>query len=387
MLTRRCPACIVWMGILCVVVGCERSGTTADVVSIVIPPDSVVATITPPPGEYFNGIIGAFLLQDDGIVVVDNDVRVQYFDAAGTHIRTVGGPGAGPGESRWITKAALSENDTLFTYDAAGGAATFWTPEGEYARSVQARADVWSRNILPLADGSIVFEQETPGPAPVRGEVVTRSEKVLMRMADERATELASYDGDETLVLMLTGGRIGGGVELLFHTHLAVDGTRALIGDGKTGEVTVFDMERVEALSFTVPAPDRSQLSARDVGQFIEALMTSSRLQNQEREIERGLESDRLVPAITGMLVDDTHRIWVEQFSYDRDADGVVSWDRTRLRRKYAVFSSDGEPLATVTLPPAFRPTHVARATIVGVQRSELGEESIALYNVPAALR
>ncbi len=208
-----------------------------------------------------------------------------------------------------------------------------------------------------------------------------------MHMTGERATELASYDGDETLVLMLTGGMIGGGVELLYHTHLAVDGTRALVGDGKTGEVTVFDMEGVETLKFVVPAPDRSQLSARDVAQFIEALMTDRRLRNQEREIERGLEADRLVPAITGMLVDDTHRIWVEQFSYDRDADGVVSWDRTHLRRKYAVFSSDGEPLASVTLPPAFRPTHIARGTIVGVQRSELGEESIALYHMPAELQ
>jgi hypothetical protein len=387
MLKRRLTALLPWMVTLNLLVGCERSSKTAELVAIMIPLDSAIATLTPSPGEYFNGIVGAFLLQDDGIVVVDNFYRLQYFTATGQPIKTVGSSGRGPGESVRIVKAAFSKSDTLFTYDLGSGVATYWTPQGEYAKSRPVRGGGSSMNVLPLVDGSIISESITPGAAPVRGEVITRSKKALIRTTDQGATELATYDGDETLVLMSTGGQIRDGTDLLYHTHLAVDSARALVGDGTTGEITIFDGTGAEILKFTASASDRPALTARDVIRFIEMLVPDPRLLSQAHEINRALASDRLAPAITGLLVDDMHRIWVEQFSYTRDSDGAVSWDPTQLQRKYAVFSPTGEPLARITLPPAFLPTHITRGIVVGVHRTELGEESVALYEIPVGLR
>ncbi len=388
MLTRQLCGTATWLLMCGCLAGCGGERIGEDVVTSVVPPSARIAGLEPGAGEYFYNVVGAFLVGGGGIVLVDNAHRIQYFTTDGERVRTVGSSGEGPGESRSISKAAISSGDTLFTYDRATSVATFWSPQGDYVRSQRIRADILSRNILPLADGSIVTEIDTPGPAPVRGDVITRSSKVLVRTVNGSAAELTSYDGDEMLVIVGGGGIIAGGFELLHHTYLAVDGMQTVVGDGKTGDVAIFDVNGVEQLRFNAAERERAQLTARDVQQFIETLMIADRrLQNQERTVERGIAADRMLPAMSGILVDDMHRIWVEHVNYDRDADGVIEWDRAKMQRKFTVFSASGEPLHKVIFPAAFQPTHIAQGTVVGVQRSELGEQSVALYRVPAGIR
>ncbi len=72
---------------------------------------------------------------DGGVVVVDGvSAEIRFFDAAGTHERSVGGQGQGPGEFLFVTGAQMLPGDTLAVFDGRNRRVTFVAPDGTMDR-------------------------------------------------------------------------------------------------------------------------------------------------------------------------------------------------------------------------------------------------------------
>lgn len=73
------------------------------------------------PGEYVLSHVSAAARQSDGdFVVVDGGAReVRLYDRDGTFVRTLGGPGSGPGEFQDPTHVLVAGADSLVVWDNA----------------------------------------------------------------------------------------------------------------------------------------------------------------------------------------------------------------------------------------------------------------------------
>jgi hypothetical protein len=100
-------------------------------------PELVLGTVDGPEQTVFASVSGIEVDDSGRIYVLDrqaNELRI--FLADGTHVRSVGRSGAGPGEYaaanglRWISQ------DTLVLVDQRGNRYSILTSEGEYVRSV-----------------------------------------------------------------------------------------------------------------------------------------------------------------------------------------------------------------------------------------------------------
>jgi hypothetical protein len=79
-----------------------------------------------------NRVRFAARLDDGRLVVLDGaSSEIRYFDSAGGHRRTVGGPGSGPGEFQFLGPAWVLPGDTLEIVDLALGRLTRFGPTGD----------------------------------------------------------------------------------------------------------------------------------------------------------------------------------------------------------------------------------------------------------------
>lgn len=96
------------------------------------------------------------------IIEIYHLAEVNVYDRTGTHVRTIGRSGRGPGEFRIImTIAALG--DTLFAFDNAQRRETALTFDGTYLRDRRIPAEV--SRALPFPDGRVVLSAVDPTPS------------------------------------------------------------------------------------------------------------------------------------------------------------------------------------------------------------------------------
>ena len=83
-----------------------------------------------------NGAVSATKLPDGRIVVADGGSReLRMFDSDGTHVRTWGGEGEGPGEFWWLDHVAAWPGDSIVAWYPGRGRVSVFGPDGSYGRS------------------------------------------------------------------------------------------------------------------------------------------------------------------------------------------------------------------------------------------------------------
>jgi hypothetical protein len=93
---------------------------------------------------------------DGQIYVLDSgNSRLQVFDAAGDHVRTMGGAGQGPGEFD-RANAMVIAGDRLVVADFRNRRYTIWTLDGEYLREVKYPTGYSPMQLKGFLDGTMI---------------------------------------------------------------------------------------------------------------------------------------------------------------------------------------------------------------------------------------
>ncbi len=84
------------------------------------------------PDQLFSSMPSAVDLGPEGILVADGgSLQLRWYTPSGTHVRSVGGPGDGPGEFRTILRVARMRGDSLVAVDSWTGRITYFGPDGQ----------------------------------------------------------------------------------------------------------------------------------------------------------------------------------------------------------------------------------------------------------------
>jgi len=98
-------------------------------------PALTVGAVEGPAAQLLGRPVAVVLQADGGVVVADRDAgEIRWFDAAGAHLRTLGGRGSGPGEFSELYDLFRVPGDLLVAADFAGRRLTVLTTAGEVAR-------------------------------------------------------------------------------------------------------------------------------------------------------------------------------------------------------------------------------------------------------------
>jgi hypothetical protein len=97
----------------------------------------VLGRIDGPEEEVFSNLIGLEADDEGRIYVLDRDInQLRVFASDGTYLRSVGGPGEGPGEFSAANGLEWLPGDSLLVVDQRGNRYSIFSKEGEFARSV-----------------------------------------------------------------------------------------------------------------------------------------------------------------------------------------------------------------------------------------------------------
>ena len=98
-------------------------------------PQVVIGVVEGPAAYQWTRPVAAVRLTGGGFVVAEQSPgELRFFDAKGSHLRTAGTAGQGPGEFRQLAGLARLPGDTLLAWDSGSLRLTWFTPEGERVR-------------------------------------------------------------------------------------------------------------------------------------------------------------------------------------------------------------------------------------------------------------
>lgn len=335
-------------------------------------PDIRIGLSDGDPAYLFENVVGVALLAGRGFVVADgmaNDVR--YFDAHGTHVRTVGGTGQGPGELEsedWLGVCG----DGVWVFDRRQSRVTSWTLSGDF------------RLTFPLHDpGGVAMPYESAcGPT---GRIVTvgwgerKGRRTALRLYQQEApVELVDPETGEVIHVgqYISSERVGtsgggsGPHPFGRGVVFALNQERLFIGNAERLQVQVRDHDG-KLLSIWRGPDEDLEITSDDIARY-----RGLEFSRPDSLIRQGLEKSQMPmpsgkPAYTKFLVDDGGNLWVKRFAIDDSAP-----------EGWGVFAADGRFLGHLTMPDQFHLMDVADSLVAGVSVGELGVERVEVHHL-----
>lgn len=358
-------------------------------------------------------------LENGNVVVADfGSGQLRFFGPDGSHLRSVGGKGQGPGEFREFNGVVRTPGDTLVVYDVRNRRVTRIGPSGARVDDASLNAPIsarWQAGVRPFErmDTRVVGSEgerqlqrwryahaaaptgegrhlvpfyHPPEAAPTERDTVRgRIELVAVEPGGGTGEVVASLDGPLTLPFWLDGRDRGQGwIPIFRHVPfageilLAAGPGRVVLGRGDLAELAVVDatgLRLVIRRRAHTPAPVDGPLREQFVSWRI------GRPGSWVEEAERGeaadafeiLGDDQRLPAHAEVFLDDDGRIWVR--------DWQLPWEEGEPAT-FTVFGEDGAVVATATLPGDLSVTHIGPDHVTGVVWDELGIEYVRVYRI-----
>ena len=420
--SRRCRhTTAAWLcGVLAPLAACGDDGETlpapiqfADSAGVAIvtnpPGDAVYATIAPqpvlsigeidgPPEVLFGRIASVAVDGAGNLIVADGQMgEIRIFDASGAHLRTIGGPGEGPGEFRGLAGAWPTAEDVVVAVDPRLDRLTRFAPDGELMATATFQGPGDQPLIRPIrlaGPGTFLSRVESLNLPSLQGGFSL--EDALESISDPsgtRAEYLVRHDLEGTLVdtvatvlaqASVTSGQ-GSGTNLSiqimrvpFSSAAAATASpegRMAVTTGRSYEFTTYGPfgapERIVRLVEEPPARTEAHLEAWVRGS------TGDREPMDAAQVEAALRRyremplpDRL-PAWTSLVITDGGDIWARRFAI-RGAETVVR----------DVFAADGRFLGRVMGPASLRIQHVGDGRLTVISTDDLGVERVEVYEL-----
>jgi hypothetical protein len=344
----------------------------------------------PGPENEFGRIVGVTRLSDGRILVADESaVQVEFYDASGRHLRSVGGRGQGPGEFEQFHAIARLPGDSIAVETLR--MSTIFTPNGEFVRNVRygpfaaGEFEVPSVGVLGRFDnGTAVvmdFPQGRRRPAGAR-QWVDSSALFLVDQAGVVTRRL----GTAPVVIFVAGESHHFPLDFGPDAPHASSGRAIYLGFTDQYAIRVYDagwkLERIIRRAWT---PRR--LTDRDIDTYVDGWMEMwSKKTGAEREAERRDMRDdtfpEFLPAYSAMLVTPAGEVWVRE----PDLTGAPGcWCPAGMPRgtsRWSVFDPDGRWLGDVGMPPLFVPLEIGADYVLGRSRDADDAPHVVMYRL-----
>lgn len=327
-------------------------------------------------------VVDAARLSDGRIVVANAGTsELRYYDAEGSHLRSAGRQGGGPGEFERIAWIESVAGDSVLAYDAGLRRLSTFGPAGRFLRNRTLRsageaasADAVGR----FADGSYLLEGRNLPSDDLPESGLLRSPSTLYRSTGQEAAldTLGRYPGSEGY---LSIQRSGGTISSVFifrppsmhRLVLTAHGDRVYVGPQDTHEIIVRSI--TGSPERRIRWPGRELVLTPEIFERYKAdRLARSETEAERRSIERlftiSVFPERL-PAHGRILTDALGNLWVEHFR--RPGDEANRW---------SVFEADGLLLGVVDLPGGLELYQVGRDFVLGRWQDDLEVEHVRLY-------
>lgn len=320
----------------------------------------------------FFRVVGGTRLSDGTIVVADDgDDELRLFSPEGEHLRTLGGPGEGPGEFIRLGRVTALPGDSILAYETWPPKLTVFGPDGGVARIARVEGISRPGALFPLEGGGAVtisadirgFRQEGNGQA--------RLPNPIVRVGDEGRVEdtVATIPGMD---LVAFGGRTG---PLLWGRdgHLAVAGDRLYTGSatGVEYDVRTSDgriLRRVRAHTGDLGLDDEEIRAERET-----LTPDPEAVRPEIRALLDAMPDPDERPGYQRVLVDATGHVWLERYRARHERADPRDW---------LVFAPSGEWLGILTLPPRFQAFRIGPDWILGARRDDLDVQRVELLRL-----
>lgn len=291
-------------------------------------PELRIGVLDGDPLYQFSGIAGVLRLEDGRILVADQGSRqIRFYAADGRHQHTVGGVGSGPGEFQDILWLKRLVGDRVIAWDFLGRRGSIFTLNGTFERNVY----------LPEISGYPVLFAEN---AFADGAILTQAGPPRDQLDEE---------GREWKVVTI---------------HRADPGSPSA-----TRRIGEFPSQLEQEESVWAKWQVHGGVLAYIRGDRAEVVMLNSApgtpVLLREAETPGAAEAEGAAP-FSELQIDDRGSIWARR-------SGSDIW---------VVFDPTAQVHREFRQPPDFSVHEVVGGRIVGVERSELGVETVAVYRL-----
>lgn len=343
------------------------------------------------PDYQFGMITGVDVASDGSIYVLDMQARqVSVYDAAGTFVRTIGGPGEGPGElSQMAMGLLVGKGDTVLVPDLIAQRLNRYLPDGTPLTEIS----------MPMATGLAVRWAERPDG------VLIQESRVMQLTPDMEPVEpalhlLRRHPAGEFMDTLLTlpvtqnfdfsteGGQLQASIRLFEPEPvwtLDQDG-RVLYALSGDYSVSVYSTEgQLQSIVRRdwepKPVTEADQTAIINV---IKELWEQAGVPPQMMDqLVQSISFGDYYPAFANILGGPNGSIWLQRVRTAADVEegadfnpqdaGAPDWD---------VFDRNGRYLGVVTLPDRFAPARLHGDLLYGVWRDDLDVQYVKVLRV-----
>lgn len=351
------------------------------------------------PAYDLNQINSVVQLGDGRVAVaVAGASEVRYYDASGTHLKTSGRRGGGPGEFQTIGGFYPAAGDSMLVFDILSRRLTLLDGAGAVARTFSlggegggAFVGFGGRMSFPLpagvfSDGSILavalpftLNDERTGSF--------RDTAAYIRFGPDGAIQdtVSRQPGIEMETMSITFGAqtmsAPTPVPLGRNTMVGLEGDRIVVAKNARWELEVYDgtgrLVRLIRVDQDPRAITPEHVAAHRAWSK-EQMMEQPMLRNAPEQIRKQV-TDRVdqatypseFPFIEAILSGGDGHLWVQEQGDPGDE-----------RRRFAVLDSTGQLLGRVIMPDRFRPTHIRGDRMAGIWRDQDDVEFVRVYRV-----
>jgi hypothetical protein len=317
--------------------------------------------------------------------VADRGARtVRLYDGDGTFLKSLGGPGSGPGEFEDPGQVMVMAGDSMVVWDEALFRATRFNPSGELADvttldlasiAKAATPPLYPGSIDILPDGQYLIRLIEKGKNPASGSFRNRS-GALRVSEDLSVIDTLMFFGDiEQEVVDAPWGPFAISPPLAKRPRITHRGDppRICIGDQEGPEINCFgpDGSRTH-IRWT---GERSRVTSEEIAAWREANIRLYALKLSEDQILQLLDQlpdPEFRPHYSGLTLDPMGNLWVELGPSEGSPSEEVD---------YLVFDPEGTLLGTVGLPP-IRILEIGSDYILGVFEDDLEVEYLQLFEI-----
>ncbi|HSW30413.1 MAG TPA: hypothetical protein VLH75_13090 [Longimicrobiales bacterium] len=326
-------------------------------------------------------IAGVIILEDGSIVVADNgSSEIRVFDGKGTHLRTFGGAGRGPGEFAGLWSIWLA-GGFLVGVDASEETQTF-SLAGKHLRTGQPLVSPSGQRMTRagyFADGTALgyhFEPMTNAPSgeSVRSMALYRQDRDQLRSLGRFPGRLIHREGSQQPASVVYGPR----------ARVVVVDTIFCVGYPDTYAFACFTPSGEALFEVTRPGVVGRSVTQEDEETFFHGIDVANpgpRGEEYRQRMRQTTKFSRTLPPYGRMVASNNGDIWVGEFVPADETLGVMNPSPT-APTKWSVYSSAGVWLSDVTLPARFRLMDAGQDFVAGVERDENDVERVAVYEL-----